>query len=143
MSAEDNKATVKRFLTEYLNEHNVAIVDELFTSDYVNHMMPPGTPVGQGSEKQIFYMFYSGFPDFRITINDIIGDGDKVAARWTFHGTHTGDFQGMPATGRPATFDATNVFRIVNGKIAENWPIFDQFGLMQQLGALPQPAGAR
>ena len=100
MSAEDNKAIVRRFLTEYLNDHNVAVVDELFTSDYVNHLMPPGTPVGQGSEKQLFYMFYSGFPDFRITINDIIGDGDKVAARWTFHGTEHGRVPGYAGHGK-------------------------------------------
>lgn len=142
-STQDNKATVRRFLNEYLNEHNVATVDELFAPDYVNHLLPPGTPAGPAGEKQLFYMFYSAFPDFHITINDVIGESDMVAGRWTFYGTNTGEFQGMPATGRQASFEAMNMFRLADGKIVENWPSFDQLGLMQQLGAIPAPATAK
>ncbi len=135
----DNKAVIRRFLEEYLNGHNVGVVDELFAADYVNHLLPPGTPPGPGGEKGLFYMFYSAFPDFSITMNDLIAEGDKVVARWTFHGTNTGEFQGMPATGRQASFEATNVFRLSGGKIVENWSSFDQLGLMQQLGVIPTP----
>jgi steroid delta-isomerase-like uncharacterized protein len=135
----DNKAVIRRFLEEYLNGHNVAVADELLGPGYVNHLLPPGTPAGQGGEQALFYMFYGAFPDFSITINDLVAEGDKVAARWTFHGTNTGEFQGMPPTGRKASFDATNVFRLSGGKIVENWPIMDQMGLMQQLGVVPTP----
>jgi steroid delta-isomerase-like uncharacterized protein len=84
-------------------------------------------------------MFRTAFPDYKHTINDLIAEGDKVVARWTFHGTHEGDFQGLPPTGKKVTIPCISVFRLVDGKIMDDWTISDTYSLMHQLGALPAP----
>jgi len=84
-------------------------------------------------------MYRNSFPDIRFTVDEQIAEGDKVVTRWTAHGTNTGELLGMPATGKSSTVTGIVVDRIVNGKIAESWPIFDQFGMMQQLGIIPTP----
>jgi predicted ester cyclase len=85
-------------------------------------------------------VFYAAFPDARHTFEDFVAEGDKVALRFTFKGTHTGDFQGIPPTGKPVTISGSVVDRIVDGKIVEHWSLIDTMGLMQQLGVIPEPA---
>jgi steroid delta-isomerase-like uncharacterized protein len=81
-------------------------------------------------------MFYKAFPDGQHTVDDLIAEGDKVAARLTARGTHKGEFQGIPPTGKPVSFTGMRVFRFVSGKIAEEWSNLDMFGLMQQMGVV-------
>jgi predicted ester cyclase len=79
------------------------------------------------------------FPDLRLTVEDIFSEGDMVAARLTFQGTHRGEFQGIPPTGKQVAFSSIEVDRVVDGKVQEHWVELDQLGLMRQLGAIPEP----
>jgi steroid delta-isomerase-like uncharacterized protein len=81
--------------------------------------------------------FTTAFPDAKIRIEDAVSDGDTVASRWTITGTHRGDFQGVPPTGRPITMKGVDFSRVVDGRVAEHWAQFDVLAVMQQIGALP------
>jgi predicted ester cyclase len=83
--------------------------------------------------------FVEAFPDLRLTVQDIFSVGDKVAARVAFHGTHRGEFQGIPPTGKEVAFSSIEVNRMVGGKVEEHWVELDLLGLMQQLGVAPGP----
>jgi steroid delta-isomerase-like uncharacterized protein len=86
-------------------------------------------------------MFYEAFSDLYHTVEDTIADEDHVAVRFTLRGTHTGDFAGIPATGRPIVVSAMAILRVADGRVAELRGVFDQLGMMQQLGAIPTPEG--
>ena len=88
--------------------------------------------------KQVVKMFSASFPDLRHTVDEIIGEGNTVAARWTVRGTHRGEFQGIPASGRSVRLSGTTVHHLAGGKIVETWLTFDNQELLQQLGAVPQ-----
>lgn len=102
--------------------------------------MPGGPPLGREQATGMSAMFYSAFPDMHHTFDDQIAEGDRVVSRVTFRGTHRGDFQGVPATGNTVAFGAIFIDRLRDGKIVEHWAQFDMMGLMQQLGAVPEPA---
>ena len=135
MSTEDNKALVRRFYEEGV--HNPALFDELLAPTYVLHF--PGSPPIAGIEpaKQLMVAYTSGFPDLQLTTEDLVAEGDRVAIRNTWRGTHQGTFQKLPPTGKHVTFTGTDIFRCVGGKIAEQWADLDALGLMQQLGGIP------
>jgi steroid delta-isomerase-like uncharacterized protein len=135
MSTEDNKTLVRRFYEEGV--HNPALFDELLAPTYVLHF--PGSPpiAGIESAKQLMAAYTSAFPDLQLTTEDLVAEGDKVAIRNTWRGTHHGAFQGLPPTGKYVAFTGSDFFRFVGGKIAEQWADLDALGLMQQLGALP------
>ena len=99
----------------------------------------PSMPPLQGYEgfKQLTMLFRSAFPGFHDEIEDILAEGDKVAARWRFRATNSGSFQGMPPTGKAVDVTATGIFRVVDGKVTDNWVNLDALGLMQQLGVIP------
>jgi steroid delta-isomerase-like uncharacterized protein len=135
MSTEDNKEIVRRFYGEGV--HNPAIFDELLAPTYVLHL--PGSPPIAGIEqaKQLMVAYTSAFPDLQLTTEDVVAEGDKVAIRNTWRGTHHGAFQGLPSTGKHVMFTGSDFFRFVGGKIAEQWADLDALGLMQQLGGIP------
>lgn len=139
MSTETNKTIIRRWFAGMINENNPALADELIDPNYVNHFLPPEAGKGPEAEKQIMVMFFSAFPNLTGTIDDLLAEGDKVAVRLTWRGTNTGSFMGMPPTNKQVAFACTNVFRLANGKIVENWPLVDMMSLMQQLGAIPTP----
>lgn len=138
MSAEVNAAAVRRWIDAYNNRDTAAEADAR-TSDFVAHV--PGAPSPLNSEGWVgfAFSFAEAFPDLRLTIEEIVADEDRTAARVTFRGTHRGDFQGLPATGRSVTFTSIEFNRMVDGKIAEHWVELDLVGLLQQLGAIPMP----
>jgi steroid delta-isomerase-like uncharacterized protein len=86
-------------------------------------------------------MYYGAFPDFELSLDDMLAEGDEVATRWSFTGTHQGDLMGVPATGRQVRASGMTIQRVSDGKIVEGWTIFDTMGLMQQLGVMEQPPG--
>jgi steroid delta-isomerase-like uncharacterized protein len=141
MSTEQNKALVRRWIEEAINKQNLALVDELFTSDYVNHYFPPGLPQGPEGEKIFSSGFFTAFPDGSMTIENLLAEGDQVAVRWIYSGTHTGPLMtpggALPPTGKKFSAQGVNIFRIAGERIAENWASFDMLGLLQQLGAVP------
>jgi predicted ester cyclase len=137
--SEENKTIVRLFYEE-LDKKNFGIYSELCTPSFVSHF--PGSPGPQSREarEQISRLFYEALPDLQHTLDDLIAEGDKVAARLTARGTHKGSFQGIRPTGKPIFFTGMRFYRIVGGRLAEEWANFDSLGLMQQLGAVPPPA---
>lgn len=126
MSIEENKAIVGRYIEEVLNGGHLEVVDELFSSDMHEQV------------KQIATIFRTGFPDMRETIEELIAEGDIVAARWIFQGTHLGEFDELPATGKSVTMTGMSFYHIGGGKIFDDWAEWDELGLLEQLGARPQ-----
>ena len=144
MSTESNKAISRRFLEEVFGQGKLAVADEIVAPDHVDHGPGalPGVPHGPEGSKMLVTGYRNAFPDIHFTIDEQIAEGDKVVTRWTGHGTHKGELAGIPATGKSATVTGMGVDRIVNGKIVESWGIFDQFGMMQQLGVIPAASQA-
>jgi steroid delta-isomerase-like uncharacterized protein len=112
-------------------------IDDLFTPDFVRH--DPGGRELHGTEqdRQFISSFCTAFPDVHFTVEDQIAEGDKVVVRYRFQGTHLGAFQGMPPTGKQVAYTAILIYRMADGKIAEQWTEFDQLGFLRQLGVLP------
>jgi predicted ester cyclase len=136
MSTEANKNLVRRY-QEAHNTNNLDALDEIVAADLITHSLMPGLPPGLEGGKMVHRLAVGAFPDFRADIEDLIAEGDKVVARMTFCGTHTGgEFMGIPPSGRQFAFTATAIFRIAGGKIVEHWGEEDSVGWLQQLGAM-------
>jgi steroid delta-isomerase-like uncharacterized protein len=115
---------------------------DLLASDYVCHFMGTPEPVGRDSIVEVIKTFYAAFPDNTHVINDLVAEGDKVAARLTEHATHKGQFQGIPATGRKVICSQMHIATIVDGKFKESWVLEDNLGRMRQIGMELRPAVA-
>ena len=138
MSTEDNKALVRRAYEEIFDQGNLAVVDELISPDYIEHDPNFPQPVrGPEGLKQYFMVFRTAFPDTHVTIEDMVAEGDTIAVRHTYRGTHKGDLMGMPPTGKQVTVTGIVIHRIANGKFVESWVNADNLGLMQQLSVVP------
>ena len=144
MSTDENKAIARRLYEEGFNAHNPDVFDELFAADFGQHVAStlPGTWGDREAAKQTFATIFGAFPDWQVTVEDMIAEGDKVVGRYTAQGTQRGEFMGIPATGKPITTTVIDIFRIANGKIAEHWVESDTLGMMQQLGVIPSTAPA-
>src|SRR5215831_5286079 len=138
MSTEDNKAVVRRFYEEVMNQKKRAVLDEVFDLNVVDHFAPPGTPGGLEGARQTLGMFLSAFPDLHFTVEDLIAEGDKVVARATMSGTQQGAFMGIPATGKHVTMTGIDINRFGGGKSVEHWVEMYTLGMMQPLGVIPQ-----
>jgi steroid delta-isomerase-like uncharacterized protein len=144
MSIQENKALCARPHEEIFNQGNLALADEIFSPEFTWHEahLPP-LPKGPESIKLFATMVRVAFPDLHLILEDRIAEGDRVVNRWTFRGTHRGEFQGVPPTGRAVTISGIDIWRIKDGKIIENQQVVDNLGLLQQLGAIPQPEAVR
>jgi steroid delta-isomerase-like uncharacterized protein len=139
MSTEENKALVRRFVDEAQSRGNVDAIDELCSPEFVNHSAPPGVPSNREGIKQVTAMFRQAFPDSYFTVEDMVAEGDKVATRKTFHGTHQGEFMGISPTGHQVSIGLIDIVRIADGKVVEHLSMGDNLGMMQQLGVIPTP----
>ena len=140
MSLENGKANVRKFYEEVMNKGNFSVIDELISDNIVDHSRLPGFPQGKEGTKQIQAMFRSAFPDLKATVEDIVGEGDKIITRATVSGTHKGEFMGIPPTGKSFTINSFDMIRMgPDGKSVEHWGLMDQAGMMQQLGLAPPP----
>jgi steroid delta-isomerase-like uncharacterized protein len=138
MSTE-NEALVRRFFEEFCNQRRAELADELVTADYVSH--GPQAPPADGPDGlRDRVRLYQDSVDGHWTVDELVSTGDRVIARWTGTGTHVGELMGIDATGKPISVDAISIFRIADGKIAEEWTVWDALGLLQQVGAVPAPA---
>ncbi len=136
MSLEENKAIVNRSTEELWNKGNIAVIDDLYTTDFILH--DPAQGDGDlGYFKQYASGVLAGIPDLHIATDDLIAEGDQVVKRWTARGTHKGEFMGVPATGNKIEVKGIEIFRITGGKIAEIWSVLDSLTLMQQIGVIP------
>jgi steroid delta-isomerase-like uncharacterized protein len=140
MSVE-NEALVRRFFEEFCNERRSDLAEELVSADYVSH--GPQAPPAEGPDGlRARVGLYQEAVDGHWHVEELISTDDRVVARWTGTGTHRGELMGIPPTGKSVEVDALTVFRIADGKIAEEWTVWDALGLLQQVGAVPAPAAA-
>ncbi len=139
MSTEQNKQLVLRWKEEIWNRRNVGAIDESFAPDYVGHIAGvPGPVRGRAGLKQLVAGYLAAF-DIHDTPEFLVAEGDMVVIHDTYRFKHTGEFQGIAATGKEVTTTSTDIYRIVNGRIVEQWFESDFSGTMQQLGVLPAP----
>ena len=131
MSLEENKAIVRRFIEAY-NKRKLELIDDFVAPDYVDHT----NKVGREGLKQLFNMGLTAFPDWHETVEDIIAEGDKVWVRLAYTGTHKGEFMGLAPTRKKITSKAVDIYRIVNGKLAEYWNVTDNVNIFKQIGAI-------
>lgn len=139
MSTEENKAIVRHYLDEVWNKGNVSIIDEVMAPTYARYMNASGAYLDRERQKQRISGMRQAFSELALTLEDITAEGDKVTIRVTLQGTHTGNFMGVPATGKQVAIEAIDIFRLVDSKVVEHWGVMDTFGLMQQLGVVPAP----
>ncbi len=141
MSLEENKAIVRSIFEDGLNKGEVDKITELTATDFFDHdiHVETGMPGGPEDLREALVAIRRGFPDIDVTIEDIIAEGDKVVVRNTWRGTHQGEFNGIPATGRRIEIGGIVIWRIENGKISERWATIDTLSLLQQLGVIPTP----
>lgn len=140
MSMEENKAIVRRVNDEVWSEGRLDVIDELIADDFVATVVgAPEQIRGPQGFREFVVMYRKAFPDLRITVDEQFAEGETVVTRWTATGTNEGELMGMPATGKQATTAGININRISGGKLVEGWGLFDQLGLLQQIGAVPTP----
>ncbi len=134
MTSEQNKALMRSFLEASVAGDQAAL-KELLAPDFVAHL--PGGPQNREGFLQFTNMFLVAFSDTHFTVEEQVAEGDKVVTRATWHGIHSGDFQGLPPTGKQIAISAFLIERFKDGKIVEHRGLFDQMSMMQQLGVLP------
>ena len=139
MSAEESKAVVRRFIDEVFVKRRVDALDQVVAAGFVPHSWPGVNP-GLESLKQVMQKFSAvDKSEISIKVEDLFGEGDKVAARLTLHVVHHGDYFGIPAAGKEHTISETHIFYVAHGKVTEHWRDADHLGMMKQLGAFPVP----
>jgi steroid delta-isomerase-like uncharacterized protein len=131
-----NKQIVRLYFQEWANQGNAQIADKLIAANVVLHS-PRTTLTSLDQYKASMATFHAAFPDLHFTIDDQIGEGDRIVVRWTLRGTQRGEFQGRPGSSKPVTVIGTSTFRLAQGKIQEIWLSMDRLGMMEQLGWLP------
>jgi steroid delta-isomerase-like uncharacterized protein len=141
MSTAANKSLVRRMYAA-LDRGDLEAVPELFDPAWVNRdaALPP--MAGHDGARQLMTLLKTAFPDFATTVEALIAEEDRVAARVTHTGTHLGEFMGIPPTGQRVSVTASGLFRVAGGRLTENHVVFDALGLLRQLGVVPAPAGA-
>ena len=133
-TAAENKER-QRLFVEVLQDHGeIDRVDEFVRPDFVNHTGRPGSPAGAEGVRAGLAAFRTGFPDHDAEVVHLVAEGDLVATYKMFTGTHTGDFLGIPPTGKRATIRVMDMVRYRDGRIAEHWSVVDIAGLRAQLG---------
>lgn len=140
MSAEDNKALVRRALAGVRDGWTQAVIDEFFAPEYCRHLTPTGPHLTREEQRERASRLRVAFPDAVATLEDILTEGDRVAYRLTIRGTHRGSFLGVGATGRRVTVSLFAIVRVEDGKLAEEWGGLDQVDLLRQLREPSEPA---
>ena len=139
MSAEDNKALVRRVLAEVRDGWSVDVIERFFTVDYQRHLTPTGPHLTREEQRERASRLRAAFPDAQATLEDIVAEGDRVAYRLTIRGTHRGAFLGVAPTGRRVAVSLFAIVRVEHGKLAEEWGGLDQVDLLRQLREPREP----
>lgn len=134
MSDEQNRNLGRRWAEIWDDRHSLDVIDEIVDEDFVSHSAPPGLPPGRKGVQAWASTFRRAFSDLRSTPEEVLVEGDKVVERFSATGVFTGEFMGIPPTGKSGGTTGINIFRVANGKIVEHWGNSDDLGLMQQLG---------
>ena len=142
MSADDNKALARRFIQAWV-PGNLGLVDELAAPDITVTFPVLSEPLrGAEAFKHLLAQFHAAFPDAEMSVQEQIAEGDKVATRWRFSGTHRGEVLGIPPTGKSVVVTGISIHRFAGGRVTEDRGEDDALGLMRQLGVIPAPAQA-
>ena len=136
----ENKAIVSDAISDVVSGGNFDRIDELYGSDLINHRSAGEKLRGPAAFREWMAEVHTGFPDFEATEEFSFCEGDMVASRLTYSGTHDGEFMGIPATGEYVKVTGTTINRIEDGKIVESWPETDFLGVLQQVGVVDAPA---
>lgn len=140
-SEEGNKVIVQRIYAELFNQEKLSLAEELFAADYIDQEAPPGlSNRGPESARQLVTMFHTAFPDVFFLVEEVIAEGETVAARVTWTGTHRGSFLGIAPTGRTVRQKQMHFMHFRNSQMVGHLAVRDDLGLRQQLGALAAPA---
>jgi steroid delta-isomerase-like uncharacterized protein len=139
MSRQEMEALARRFFTEVFEQGNVDAIDEICSQDFIEHEAMPGMPGGREGNKEFFRQWNQGISNTRVDVEDMMVDGDKLVVRFTTHGTHSGEFMGIPATDKSFSMPVIDILRYRDGKFVEHWGVSDVMGVMQQIGLLPSP----
>ena len=142
MSEAESRALFERYFDQVANKDHLDLADEIFATDYKHH--DPANPdprpmIGPQAVKDHLTSLKGAFPDLIFDIDGIVAEGDDIVVRWTARGTNTGDYFGMPATGKPIEITGMNTWVTRDGKAIEGWVNRDDMGLLQQLGVIPTP----
>ena len=135
-----NKATFRRFedaMNTCAAEFISKAIDELVEPDATIRTPLPGAATGAQALKQVWATLLRAFPDLHLTVEDLIGEGDKVVARIVVTGTHLGEYIGLEPTGKSVAYDEIFIFRFANGRVVETWGVVDLFSQIKQLGVIP------
>lgn len=139
MSTEENKALARRVIEEGYSKGNLAVIDEIFAADFIDHDPELGLTGNREGFKQAIRAIRDVFPDIRGKLEDSIAEGDKVVERWTVTGTHQGEFMGIPPTGKQISMPTIVITRFSGGKAVERWSAHDMLGMVEQLGVKVLP----
>ncbi len=135
--SEQYKNAAKNLIDRGFNQKDLSAFEAYFSTNLKDHALPPGLPEGFEGRKLFYSAFLAAFPDLHVHIEDTLAESDKLVTRWSAHGTHTGELMGIPPTGKQASISGIAIDRFENGQSVEHWEVFDQVGLMQQLGVIP------
>jgi steroid delta-isomerase-like uncharacterized protein len=136
MAAEENKLVISSFVEEVINQGRLERADDLVSVDFVEVDPLPGQHQGREGLKEVISAFRTAFPDIHWVIEEMVGEGEKVFSRFTWHGTHRNQFFGIPATGKEITVKGMVVDRVVAGKMVESQILMDGLSMMRQLGVI-------
>lgn len=139
LSIEENKRIARSVPEEIATERNLDRIDEVFAEDFVEHSSLGEEMRGRRAARELIQPVLDAFPDFEATVEETVAEGDLVAMRVTWCGTHEGPFMGIEPTGKSFEVPAMIFTRIADGKIAERWVVGDSMGLMTQLGVVEPP----
>jgi steroid delta-isomerase-like uncharacterized protein len=135
----DHKPLVQEFYAAMRPGQDVdAMVDRFMAEDFVEHEAIPGMGSTRDTPRQLFKMMLAAFPDFHVTVHELLQDGDKVTARVTFSGTHSGEFMGLPASNNKVDWNAIDILQFRGDKVAAHWGVMDMADAMNQMGGRPQ-----
>jgi steroid delta-isomerase-like uncharacterized protein len=135
--SEQNKAVFQKMMSA-LNSKDLTTLESVVADDFVDNDAMPGMAADREGMINMMHMFLGAFPDLNITVNQWVAEGDLVVGAMTTSGTQTGEFMGMPPSGKNFSMSEMHMVRVANGKIVEHWGVGDHMSMMQQLGLVPE-----
>jgi steroid delta-isomerase-like uncharacterized protein len=140
-TTENNKAVIRKFLDEVINQNRMDRATDLVEEDFVELDPLPGQRQGREGLKAVLAMMRTAFPDIHWVVEEMVAEGDKVVTRFTWTGTHRGEFLGVPPTGRSVSVKGVVIDQLASGKMSNSRMLMDSLGMLQQLGVVPSQGG--
>lgn len=134
--SEANKDVIRRLFDDVLNGGRLGLLDTIVGAAYVDHSPAAGQAAGAAGVKAKIAALREGFPDVRFTLEELVGEDETVAARYSWRGTHRGAFLGIPPTGKTILVRGMDFYRLRDNRIVEHWDVVDDLGMLTQLGDL-------